>query len=206
MEMGAQTQPETTTPRASSTKKGLNFIDNGLDKVDRFLHGAVAWGLGIAVFLVVVIVGTSIYQYKLQQDLNVLNTKIEAAANDLRSQQEFENRFLTVQEKLDTYAQMSDSEKVIDLFPILSELVPPQVQVKDLILEPGRAEIVALAMDRSAFELFVSNLRLADGRTFNGNQRLSIIDPSFTDIAQTTNSELTTEGYEASLSFSYRIE
>ncbi|MBQ6436033.1 hypothetical protein IJJ27_00525 [bacterium] len=189
----------------ANTKGGLNFIAVKMDPVDKVISVTLAWGLGIAILLVLVIMGMSVYKYSLQQKLNTLNAQIEQAAAELQEDEPFVNEFLAVQEKLDRYDRIDNNEKMVDLFPILSALVPETVQVKNLTIEPDRVEIVCFAVDQSAQALFASNLRLADGQEFDG-QKLKMENLTIQEVAKTTDINYQIEGYGFSLSFNYSIE
>ena len=199
------------TNNASSSnknKKGINFISPVFDRLSNVLQWSLTYGLALTGIIVLAIIGLSGYEYSLEKKLQGINTRISTAVAQLENTTEFENKFLATQEKLELYTDINANEKMADLFPKLSALIPEGVQLKDLIIQPDSVEIVSYAADQSAVAIFANNLKLVNNSSFEDGQKLTVGNPNVREIAKSAGQVIGADvpGYTFALTFNYSIE
>ncbi len=189
---------------SAKNPKAINFIEQEVNPLERILKWSMTYGLALTGLVILVVIGSSYYTYDLENKSQALKTQIENLANQIKNQAQFEQDFLLTQEKLMVYGETNNNEKMADLFPKLSTLIPEGVQVKDLTIEPDLVEIVGHVSDQVTLTRFVNNLALANNAVFENGQKLTVGNPDVREIAKSV--EQRTEGYNFSLSFNYQIQ
>lgn len=183
----------------------INLIAYQKNKLQQILAWVLTYGLIIAAVTTVAVIGLSTYKFSLQNQVTALNQDITEIAEEIRAKNEFENQFLLAQTKLNLYQEILQSEKIEDLFPKLSVLVPEGVQVRTLSIEPARVQITCYVTDQTALTRFVNNLNLASTTVFPDGQKLSITNTTANEIVKNSANTSSNGGYDFSLSFNYAI-
>ena len=188
-----------------SVSLNINLIAKKQTHWQKIIQAMALYGLIATGLITVVVIGLVAYKFSLQKKLAAINVQADQVAKNITNQAEFEKEFLLVQEKLTLYQELIQNEKMEDLFPKLSALIPEGVQVRDLIIEPDRVEMVCFVTDQTVLTHFVNNLNLANQKTFEDGQKLEISNTYAREIVKNNESSFSNYGYNFSLSFDYMI-
>jgi Tfp pilus assembly protein PilN len=190
---------------------GVNFIQSGLDRTTDILRKLMVWGVVTVALVVVSLIGVSFYQASLDKELSGVKAQMNIAAASLKATSEFENEFLAVQDKLLVYSDINDDEKMMDLFPKLSALIPDDVRLQDLIIYPDSVELICIGNDVLSVARFKANLEIlgsGEGIEFEDGQRMILGNVEFKDVTKSdTKSESNAAaGFNQVVTFNYSIK
>jgi hypothetical protein len=189
----------------------VNFIQTGLDLTTGILRKLMLGGVVVVAIVVVGLIGVSFYQASLDKELSGVKAQMNAVAASLKATNEFENEFLAVQDKLLVYSDINDNEKMTDLFPKLSALIPDDVRLQDLIIYPDSVELICVGSDVLSVARFKANLEIlgsGEGIEFEDGQRMILGNVEFKDV---TKSDAKSEsnagaGFNQVVTFNYSIK
>lgn len=190
--------------RQSST---INLLSHRQTYLQQLLAIIIYYGLFLSSLLFFVIISLSVYNFVLQKQLSSLNQKVNQVTTELIDKSDVEKNFLLMQKKLALYQDLSKTEKMEDLFPKLSALIPDGVQVRSLTISQDQVEITCFVTDQMALTRFVNNLNLANNTTFSDGQKLTIANTNAREITKSTDKTQanTNNSYDFSLSFNYTL-
>lgn len=185
----------------------INLLSHRQTYLQQLLALISYYGLFLSLFVFFLIISLSVYHFVLQQQLVALNKNINQATLELIEQSDLEKNFLLIQKKLSLYQDISQTEKMEDLFPKLSALIPEGVQVRNLTIGQDQVELVCFVTDQTALARFVNNLNLANNTTFSDGQKLTIANTTAREIAKSTDKTQANSdnSYDFSLSFNYTL-
>jgi hypothetical protein len=189
----------------------VNFIQPSSDLITNILRKLMLGGVVVVALVVVGLVGVSFYQASLDKKLSEVKAQMNVAAVSLKATSEFENEFLAVQDKLLVYSDINDDEKMMDLFPKLSALIPDDVRLQDLIIYPDSVELICVGNDVLSVARFKANLEIlgsGEGIEFEDGQRMILGNVEFKDV---TKSDVKSEsnaaaGFNQVVTFNYSIK
>jgi len=190
---------------AKAQDKQINFVPPTFDRLSLGLQMGLTYGVIATIIVIVIIVATSSYELQLQNKLSKLNSQIEEKAQELVSMKSFECKFLETQEKLELYSQISNDEKMAELFPKLAALIPDGVRVKDLIITPDQVEIEGMANNQVSLSQFATNLKHASNLVFDNGQSITVGDPNLREIVKNPDQLGNDTGYNFSIHFYYNV-
>ncbi len=191
----------------SSQSSTINLLSHRKTYLQQLLAIIAYYGLFISLFVFFIIISLSVYNFVLQKQLAALNQNINNLTTELSSKSELEHSFLLTQRKLSLYQEIAKTEKMEDLFPKLSALIPEGVQVRNLTIDPDQVELICFVTDQMALTRFVNNLNLANNTTFSDGQKLTISNTTAREISKSTDKTQanTDNSYDFSLSFNYTL-
>lgn len=188
-------------------KPGINFVAIALDAWQVALQRLVVLVVILAALVVVFWLSTSsflAYKSKQKQDLQ---TAVNQVVASLKATSEFERAYIVVSDKLSLYQEIDESEKMIDLFPRLSALVPDGVRLQDMSIGQQTVIITAVSDDLNTLTLFYNNLQMADGTLMADGQRFKLKDLTYRDVSKDTSGlSAGSAGFIMSFTFNYLIE
>lgn len=195
----------------SSKSSTINLLSYRKTYLQQLLELISFYGLFLSLFIFVLIITLSTYNFFLKKELMNLNQDINNRVVELNKQSDLQNNFLLMQKKLLLYQQLSQTEKMEDLFPKLSSLIPEGVQVRNLTIGPDQVELICFVTDQTALTRFVNNLNLANNTVFSDGQKLTISNTNAKEIAKSTDKTVTgsndgNSSYDFSLSFNYTLD
>jgi Tfp pilus assembly protein PilN len=186
---------------------GVNFIAVKPDKVSSGLKTSLLVGLVLTALVVVFLLGSSAYLASVKQELVEVNSQIDSTVKNLQASAGVETEYLLVQSKLDLYSTINENEKMADLFPKITAIVPDGIRLQDMTIQPQKVTISCVAENLMAVTQFNNNLLQADGTTFDDGQVLTMTDISFPDVSNDTNRRAgDTLGYNITVTFNYSIK
>ncbi len=206
-------------------QRSINFIRVKTDYTSAVLDNAINYGLIGTFLLMVAVWGVMGYEYYLLGELNTLGrkindegSKVEQAQNrsveevsNGESAMRFETKFLATQQKLITYKQLRVDEKMMDLFAILSAIVPEGVRIQNLSIQPHHVDgtfFVSQGRQQNnlPFKQLAANLREVNNATFQDGKKLEIDETDISKISMAADSMGGSgNGYELEVSFNYNI-
>jgi Tfp pilus assembly protein PilN len=140
-------------------------------KVGRALQWSLSVGRYIVMFTELVVVLSFATRFYLDRQVTDLNQTIFRKQTIIESYGDFEERFLTVQERIAEYKQIEQKENIADIFPALSQVIPDGVELRELIIYPDRTSLSGSVLSQRALNLLINNLQ---------------ISPDFTDVVVNT--------------------
>ncbi len=173
--------------------------------LQKILSRLVLYLLFAMALIALISLGLAIYKFYLDTKLQASTTQVNQEITAINSQQDFINQFLLVQEKLALYQEVTQEEKIEDLFPKLSVLVPPGLVVYEMNILQDQVTLNCVVADQSILVQFVNNLNLASNYDFGDNQTLTIANTTAQEIAKSDSSSGGTDNYDFSLSFNYTL-
>ena len=195
----------------SSKTSTINLLSYRKTYLQQLLELISSYGLFLSLFIFVLIIALSTYNFFLKKELMNLNQDINNRVVELNKQSDLQNNFLLMQKKLSLYQQLSQTEKMEDLFPKLSSLIPEGVQVRNLTIGQDQVELICFVTDQTALTRFVNNLNLANNTVFSDGQKLTISNTNAKEIAKSTDKTAAggnngDNSYDFSLSFNYTLD
>lgn len=189
----------------------INLLSYRKTYLQQLLELISSYGLFLSLFIFVLIIALSTYNFFLKKELMNLNQDINNRVVELNKQSDLQNNFLLMQKKLSLYQQLSQTEKMEDLFPKLSSLIPEGVQVRNLTIGQDQVELICFVTDQTALTRFVNNLNLANNTVFSDGQKLTISNTNAKEIAKSTDKTAAggnngDNSYDFSLSFNYTLD
>ena len=170
-------------------KKPANIKVNLLPK-DPFLSTPVGkllqWALSIGRYLVVftelVVIISFASRFTIDRQITDLNVAILQKETIIDSYGDLEQNVRNVQKKIETYRQVEQQETVTDIFPVLTEVTPPDVVLTDLQMRPGRVTLTGITPSNVSLGILINNLQVSG--------RFSDISVERIGTAKDTNSGL----------------
>lgn len=189
----------------------INLLSYRKTYLQQLLELISSYGLFLSFFIFTSIIVLSVYNFFLKKELMNLNQDINNRVVELNKKTDLQSNFLLMQKKLLLYQQLSQTEKMEDLFPKLSSLIPEGVQVRNLTIGPDQVELICFVTDQTALTRFVNNLNLANNTVFSDGQKLTISNTNAKEIAKSTDKTATgsndgNSSYDFSLSFNYTLD
>lgn len=132
----------------------------------RFLQWALSAGRYIVIFTELIVLISFAARFTLDRKLTDLNSEINTKKNLLDSYGDLEDRFRTVQSRLDTIKQINQDINLNDVFESLSKVTPTDVHLSQLTIGPSSVSITGNTLSQESFNLLVNNLQLS-GKFFN---------------------------------------
>lgn len=195
----------------SNKASTINLLSYRKTYLQQLLELISSYGLFLSFFIFASIIALSVYNFFLKKELMNLNQDINNQVVELNKKTDLQSNFLLMQKKLLLYQQLSQTEKMEDLFPKLSSLIPEGVQVRNLTIGPDQVELICFVTDQTALTRFVNNLNLANNTVFSDGQKLTISNTNAKEIAKSTDKTATgsndgNSSYDFSLSFNYTLD
>lgn len=214
-----------STLMGRSHQRSINFIKVKTDHVAAGLSKIINYGLIASVILTIITWCGLGYEFYLRRQLNAIGAQIDGvgqqvdqminAPADQVGEDEipirFANKFIATQQKLARYEQLLDDEKMVDLFGILSAIVPEGVRISNLSIQPHFVEVTFFVSqgknnDNLPIRQFAANLREVNNATFQDGKKLRIDETDISAITMAADQAGSSgNGYEMAVSFNYSI-
>jgi Tfp pilus assembly protein PilN len=136
------------------------FFDTVLGKT---LKWAVSVGRYIVMFTELIVIISFATRFTLDRQVTDLNQTINQKESVIRSYGDLEERVRSTQAKLDQYQQLEQQKNIVDVFPSLSSITPPDVLLNELIIRPTSVTLGGSTLSQSSLNLLINNVQLAGG-------------------------------------------
>lgn len=185
----------------------VNFIVAAVDNLQQLLQRVFLVVVVLAALVVVFWLATGSYLAYRTSERDKLITQVNQVVASLEATRDFERRFIVTRDKLELYGEININEKMVDLFPRLSALVPYGVRLQSMSIAPQTVIITALSNDLNSLTLFYNNLQTADGSLLDDGQRFKLKDLTYRDVSKDSSNQIAaSDGYVMSFTFNYLIE
>ncbi len=129
------------------------------------LGQAMTWSLNVGRYIViftqvVVIIGFA-SRFVLDRMLTDLNESIYQKKLMIESQAQLERDFRLAQAKISSYQQLQQQSNLVEVFPLLQQIVPTNFRLRDLTIQQSQISGNSIAFSNEAVNLFISNLQLS---------------------------------------------
>ena len=123
----------------------VNFIVAAVDNLQQLLQRVFLVVVVLAALVVVFWLVTGSYLAYRTSERDKLITQVNQVVASLEATRDFERRFIVTRDKLELYGEINTNEKMVDLFPRLSALVPYGVR-RRLCAERARKRIPLIVL------------------------------------------------------------
>lgn len=127
----------------------------------RFLNWAVHVGRYVVIFTELVVISSFAARFTLDRRLTDLNDSIHHKSTIVESYGELENKFRLAQAKIENFNQVDQTNNLVEIFPKLQQVVPPDVVLESLEIQPGAIQLEATALSNNSLKFFINNLQLS---------------------------------------------
>lgn len=132
----------------------------------RFLQWALSAGRYIVIFTELVVIISFATRFTIDRQLTDLNSEIFKKKSIIESYGDLEQRFLSVQTRMDSIKQIEQDVILTSVFENLSKVTPRDVTLSQMTISPTTASITGTTLSQDSFNLLVNNLQLS-GNFFN---------------------------------------
>jgi Tfp pilus assembly protein PilN len=131
----------------------------------RTLQWALSAGRYIVMFTELIVVLSFVTRFYLDRQVTDLNQRILVQQNTIESYGTFEQEFRDVQQKIEQYQQIEQTENIVDVFPALSQVIPSGVELQELAIYPDKVAISGVVLSQRSLNLLINNLQLSPNFT-----------------------------------------
>lgn len=131
----------------------------------RVLQWALSVGRYIVMFTELVVVVSFATRFYLDRQVTDLNRELVQKQTVIESYGSFEEEFRQVQEKINQYQQIQQTENIVEVFPVLAEVIPDGVELQELAIYPDRVSIAGQVFSQRSLNLLINNLQLSPNFT-----------------------------------------
>lgn len=149
-----------TVPMAKS--KQINLLPQEefeASTLGRILHWAMGSFRIIVIVTEMIVMGAFLSRFWLDAKNSDLSGAIKVASSQIQVQEEFEQRFRSLQTKLDTFTQITKSAKASNNAAAISEKVPQGIIITSLVVRESTSEIIGNADSETNIAQLISNLK-----------------------------------------------
>lgn len=130
-------------------------------RMGRFLNWSLNAGRYIVIFTEMIVIASFASRFVLDRKVNDLNESIYQKQMIIQSQAEFENEFRLAQKKISSYQQIDQQINLVEIFPLLQQVVPSEVRLEKLTIKQELISGEGVALSSRAIDYFISNLQLS---------------------------------------------
>lgn len=127
----------------------------------KILRWALSAGRYIVIFTELVVIMSFLSRFTLDRQVTDLNGVIEKKRQIILSYGDLEDKFRTVQEKINQYQQTDQETNIVDTFTHLSAVIPEGITLNELAIRPTNVTISGSTLSQTAFNLLINNMQLS---------------------------------------------
>lgn len=129
--------------------------------IGKSLKWALSVGRYIVIFTELVVIISFVTRFTLDRQVTDLNASIEQKRNVILSYGDLENEFRIAQEKIDNYGQVEQQTNIVEIFPSLTNIIPQDVQLDELIIDQDRVVVGGVALSQGALNTLINNIQIS---------------------------------------------
>ncbi len=130
-------------------------------RMGRFLNWSLNAGRYIVIFTELIVILSFASRFVLDRKVHDLNQSIYQKQMVIQSQAEFEREFRLAQTKISNYQQLEQQNNLVEVFPLLQQVVPDDVRLEKLVIRQEGLSGEGVALSNRALNYFISNLQLS---------------------------------------------
>jgi len=127
----------------------------------RSLKWALSVGRYIVIFTELVVIVSFATRFTLDRQLTDLNASINQKKMVIQSYGDLEERFLFTQQRLADYEQLEQESNLVEIFPLLNDMIPSNVVLENLTINPDKVIFTGSALSQTALNVLVNNAQLS---------------------------------------------
>jgi hypothetical protein len=129
--------------------------------IGKSLKWALSVGRYIVIFTELVVILSFVTRFTLDRQVTDLNASIEQKRGVILSYGDLEDNFRIAQDKIDNYNQVEQQTNIVEIFPSLSQIIPKEVQLDELIINQDRVVISGVALSQSSLNTLINNVQIS---------------------------------------------
>lgn len=130
---------------------------------DSLIGKGTTWALSVGRYIVIftelVVILSFLSRFTLDRQVTDLNNAILQKKSIIESYGDLEQNFRTVQRRIDVYGQVKNRRPVGDVFDVLTELTPSDIQLEDLTLNSEGVQIAGRTLSSQSLTRFLTNIQ-----------------------------------------------
>jgi Tfp pilus assembly protein PilN len=130
-------------------------------QLGKALQWALSAGRYIVMFTELIVVLSFATRFYLDRQVTDLNQTIFQKQSVVESYDSFEQEFRDIQTKIEQYRQIEQTENIVEVFPVLSEVIPDGVELTELSIFPASVSLSGTVLSQRALTLLINNLQLS---------------------------------------------
>jgi Tfp pilus assembly protein PilN len=125
------------------------------------LKWALSVGRYIVIFTELVVILSFVTRFTLDRQVTDLNNAINQKQTVISSFGDLEKNVRIIQAKIENYLQIEQQTNIAEVFPALSEITPPTVQLDQLIIKAGNISFTGTAKTQEGLNTLITNIQLS---------------------------------------------
>lgn len=134
------------------------FFDTPLGKS---LKWALSVGRYIVIFTELVVIISFATRFSLDRQVTDLNDAINQKEAIIRSYGDLEENVRTTQSIIQQYQQIEQQGNIVEVFPALSRITPPDVRLDELVVRPTSVVFGGTTLSQASLNLLITNIQLS---------------------------------------------
>jgi Tfp pilus assembly protein PilN len=134
-------------------------------QLGRALQWALSAGRYIVMFTELIVVLSFATRFYLDRQVTDLNQTIARKEAVVQSFGGLEQEFKSVQEKINQYSQIAQRKNLVEVFPILAQVIPDGVELQELAITSDQISIVGTVLSQRSLNLLINNLQISPNFT-----------------------------------------
>jgi Tfp pilus assembly protein PilN len=128
--------------------------------VGRLLQWALSVGRYLVIFTELVVILSFATRFSLDRRVTDLNGSILQKKIIIGSYGTLEQDVRDVQKKIDSYTQVEQKQNLADIFPIIGQVTPSEIQLRELSVQAGSIAIAGTAPTNTSLNVLINNIQL----------------------------------------------
>jgi Tfp pilus assembly protein PilN len=125
------------------------------------LKWALSVGRYIVIFTELVVILSFVTRFTLDRQVTDLNNAINQKQTVISSFGDLEKNVRIIQAQIENYIQIEQQTNIAEVFPALSEITPPTVQLDQLIIKAGNISFTGTAKTQEGLNTLITNIQLS---------------------------------------------
>lgn len=130
--------------------------------IGKVLRWALSAGRYIVIFTELVVIFSFVARFTLDRQVTDLNQSIAQKKVIIESYGNLEEEVRAVQDKILQYRQFEQETSSVETFANLTEVMPTNINLKELTINPTYVVISGETNSQQAFNLLINNLQISD--------------------------------------------
>lgn len=127
----------------------------------RALQWALTAGRYVVMFTQLVVVLSFASRFYLDRQVTDLNQALLQKQTIVESYGPLEQQVRDVQEQINQYQQIEQTENIVEIFPSLSQVIPAGILLEELVIYADRISLMGLATSQRSLNILINNLQLS---------------------------------------------
>ncbi len=127
----------------------------------RMMQWALSAGRYIVIFTEIIVILSFAARFTLDRQVSDLNKKLLSNQAIISSYGDLEKKFRLAQAQIAEYDKLNQTSNLIDVFANLTTVVPPDVMVDELLINPSAISVKGSTYSQNSFNTLINNLQIS---------------------------------------------